>query len=148
MSKKNKERRKTTSCGALAWRMGESGLELLLIKQFAHKESWGAPKGHIDEGETMEQCAFREVMEETGVKVRLYEQLASVNVLSKEEDKTVVLFVAQPVDPGCEPRHNDPDSEVADAKWISVSALPKLLSYQQPIIDDFVIKLQRMISDQ
>lgn len=147
MAKKNKERRKTTSCGALAWRDGPGGPEVLLIKQFAHKDSWGIPKGHLDAGESLEACALREVMEETGVAVVLEERLADVGVVSGSEDKTVVLFVARPVDDRAEPDHNDPDSEVADARWFPIGNLPKLLAYQQPIIDGFVSELQRTLGD-
>lgn len=31
-------------------------------------DKWDLPKGKIDKGETLEECALREVMEETGVK--------------------------------------------------------------------------------
>lgn len=31
-------------------------------------DKWDLPKGKIDKGETLEECAIREVMEETGVK--------------------------------------------------------------------------------
>jgi 8-oxo-dGTP pyrophosphatase MutT (NUDIX family) len=39
--------------------------ELLLIFR---RGKWDLPKGKLDEGETMEACALREVMEETGIK--------------------------------------------------------------------------------
>jgi 8-oxo-dGTP pyrophosphatase MutT (NUDIX family) len=38
--------------------------EWLLIHRRGH---WDLPKGKLDEGETLEQCALREVMEETGI---------------------------------------------------------------------------------
>ncbi|RYZ21741.1 MAG: NUDIX domain-containing protein [Chitinophagaceae bacterium] len=37
---------------------------LLLIRRLGH---WDLPKGKLDPGETLEECAVREVMEETGV---------------------------------------------------------------------------------
>ena len=38
--------------------------ELLMIYR---RGKWDLPKGKLDEGETIEECAVREVMEETGV---------------------------------------------------------------------------------
>lgn len=141
MSKKNKERRKTTSCGAVVWRLREGKLELLLIKQFEHKDSWGIPKGHMDAGETLEECARREVKEETGVAVALGERLPDCGTHFKNEDKTVVSYLATPVG-NHEPAHDDPDSEVADARWIPVDQLPKIHIYQQPLIAVAIGRLQ------
>ena len=139
MGKKNRNKRKSTSCGAVVWRVHDGELELLLIKQFAHKDSWGIPKGHLDKGESFEQCARREVKEETGVLVTLGERLPDTHVSFKNESKTVVSYLANPVSnellPGNdEPRHDDPDCEVADAMWISVNKLPKIHAYQQQLI--------------
>lgn len=44
--------------------LNEKG-ELLMIFRRGH---WDLPKGKVDEGETLEQCALREVSEETGLK--------------------------------------------------------------------------------
>jgi len=140
MAKDKKKLRKTTSCGAVVWRLREGQLELLLIKQFAHKDSWGIPKGHIDEGESLEECAVREVREETGVKVKLGSRLPDVMTHFKKEEKTVVSYLAQAVGDD-EPCHDDPDSEVADARWVPASALPKIHIYQQPLIAEALARL-------
>jgi 8-oxo-dGTP pyrophosphatase MutT (NUDIX family) len=42
----------------------------LLIIQCYHK-LWGLPKGHVESGETVEQCAVRETFEETGIRIEL-----------------------------------------------------------------------------
>lgn len=147
MSKKNKERQKTTSCGAVAWRVNDGRLELLLIKQFAHKDSWGIPKGHSNPGESLEDCALREVREETGVGVRLGSRLPDCHTYFKHEDKTVVSYLARPLDDQAEPKSDDPDSEVADARWISIDQLPRLHNYQQPLITEAIRRLQEMLNE-
>lgn len=134
MGKKDRERKLTTSCGALVWRIAEEKLQFLLIKQFAHKDSWGVPKGHIDEGETIEQCAVREVKEETGIDIALGARLQNVVVPLKKEIKTVVTFLAQQVG-DASPKVDDPDCEVVDVKWFATDRLPTIHFYQRELID-------------
>lgn len=137
MNSKNNARIKTTSCGAVVWRITETGLELLLIKQFAHKDSWGIPKGHMHDGETLEQCATREIKEEAGVQVKLGSRLNDIMTHFRNEDKTVASWLAQPTG-SHEPDHNDPDSEVADAKWFNILTLPRIHVYQRPLLEEAV----------
>lgn len=42
------------------------------------KKKWDLPKGKLDKGETIDECAIREVEEETGVKVRIEHEVESV----------------------------------------------------------------------
>lgn len=55
------EKTKIIAGGGLV--LNEAG-ELLLIFR---RGKWDLPKGKLDEGETIAQCAVREVMEETGI---------------------------------------------------------------------------------
>jgi len=136
MGKKDKERKKTFSCGAVVYRHGlvrRDDIELLLVKQFAHKDNWGIPKGHMNPGETVQECASRETREEAGVDIVLGSRLPDVFAVYKKEDKTVVSFLARQT---CsrEPNSGDPDSEVADARWFKINELPKIHPYQQSLV--------------
>jgi bis(5'-nucleosidyl)-tetraphosphatase len=51
------------SSGFLVFRM-QKQLQFLLMK---HSTRWDLPKGHLDTGETKQQAALRELMEETGI---------------------------------------------------------------------------------
>ena len=46
------------------------GVEVLIIHRKRY-DDWTLPKGKVDPGETLPECAVREVREETGVTVRL-----------------------------------------------------------------------------
>lgn len=58
------------AAGALCWRLHRGVLEVLLIHRPRY-DDWSFPKGKIDAGETIPECAVREVAEEIGLKVRL-----------------------------------------------------------------------------
>jgi len=44
---------------------------IVLIERKNPPEGWALPGGFVDEGETLEEAAVREALEETGLKVRL-----------------------------------------------------------------------------
>lgn len=51
------------SCGVIVFRR-DPDLSFLVMK---HRDRLDLPKGHVDPGETDEQCALRELVEETGL---------------------------------------------------------------------------------
>ena len=53
------------SCGALVYRITQSGQKELLFIKHRHGTQWSFPKGHMEEGESEVQTALREVKEET-----------------------------------------------------------------------------------
>lgn len=55
-----------TAAGALPWRVTKDQLEVLLIHRPRY-DDWSWPKGKIDDGETVPECAVREVREEIGL---------------------------------------------------------------------------------
>ena len=62
--KKPKAIREYTA-GGVVYRPGEDGtVDILMIQDRAGR--WTIPKGHVEEGERLEQTAVREVGEETG----------------------------------------------------------------------------------
>jgi len=137
MGHKNVAHRKTISCGGVIWRFREGRLQLLLIKQFSHNDRWGIPKGHVDKGEGLEECALREIREETGVKVELGLKLPDAMTKYKGEEKTVHSWLCHPVGDDT-PTHDDPHSEVADARWFDVDEMPEILMYQRSLIREAV----------
>ena len=54
------------SCGAIIYRKFHGNTELLLIKH-ANGGHWSFPKGHVENNETEEETAKREIFEEIGI---------------------------------------------------------------------------------
>lgn len=52
-----------TAGGGILFRIKTTGAEVLLIRR---NGVWDLPKGKLEKGESIEQCAVREVAEETG----------------------------------------------------------------------------------
>ncbi|WP_288817770.1 NUDIX hydrolase [uncultured Micrococcus sp.] len=63
------------AAGALPWRLGADGLEVMLVHRPRY-DDWSWPKGKLDAGETLPECAVREVNEEVGLAVTLGRPLA------------------------------------------------------------------------
>ncbi|WP_457963171.1 NUDIX hydrolase [Arthrobacter sp. D1-29] len=59
-----------TAAGALPWRINKDQLEVLLIHRPRY-DDWSWPKGKIDAGETIPECAVREIQEEIGLTAQL-----------------------------------------------------------------------------
>ena len=74
-----------TSCGGIVIFHGKI---LLLYKNFRNRyEGWVLPKGTVEQGETHEQTALREVREENGVSARIVEYIgASEYTFSAQAD--------------------------------------------------------------
>lgn len=83
------------SAGAVVYRVMHGRLRYLLIKN-KRSNNWGFPKGHIEKGETKYDAARREVLEETGLSIRIhlgYEGISKYKIHDKI-DKKVFIFVA------------------------------------------------------
>jgi len=80
----------------------KNGKVLLGKRKNAHgKGTWCFPGGHLEFNEEIEDCAKREVLEETGIQIKNIKLAAFTNDIFKEEGKHyVTLFVVSEYDCG------------------------------------------------
>lgn len=103
-------------------RKGESILQIQ--RQGSHGAgSWSVPGGHIDFGESVEECAAREVMEETGVVIRNPRFLGYTNDVFQEEGKHYVTMWVEAEYAYGEPTITSP-RETAFVGWVNQKQLP------------------------
>jgi 8-oxo-dGTP pyrophosphatase MutT (NUDIX family) len=90
---------------------------------------WSLPKGHIEEGETPEQAAIREVAEETGIQSEIARELGVIDFWfmagGNRIHKTVHHFLFKEIGGELAPQI----TEVDDVGWFPLSEIVELLAY-------------------
>jgi len=120
------------AAGAVVTRKGPRGREVLLVHRPKY-DDWSFPKGKQDPGEHVTATAVREVLEETGVEVRLGRPLRpQLYAVSGGRAKTVHYWVGHVVgdDDLSSYQVND---EVDDLGWFPPGEAKKRLTYLDDI---------------
>jgi 8-oxo-dGTP pyrophosphatase MutT (NUDIX family) len=101
--------------------------ELALVHRPAY-DDWTFPKGKAEDGESDEDCALREVHEETGLRCRLGDELpATEYVDARGRPKRVRWWRMEPaVDDGF-----TPNDEIDEVRWVSSVEALELLTYDR-----------------
>lgn len=117
---------KEKSCGCVLYRIGQE-LRVLVIKQ-ARNGNWSFPKGHVENNETEEETAVREVKEEVGVSAEPIDGFREVISYNPRANisKEVVYFVSEAKSPSIKIQKE----EVSDYKWIRPNHALKTLTFK------------------
>jgi len=122
---------KEFSAGGVIYRRSGEEFEIALIHV---RNRWGLPKGHIEEGERVEEAALREVREETGLEGKLARKLGDIRYSYRDKDKAgepiriykrVFFYLMRYVKGDV----RDHDHEADDARWFPIEQAMKLLKF-------------------
>jgi len=112
------------AAGGVIVREGQAGLEVLVVHRPRY-EDWTFPKGKAEPEESDEDCALREVHEETGLVCRLGNELPSTFYTDPKGRPKRVRYWRMHVESGQLAFHH----EVDDARWVALDEAARLLTY-------------------
>jgi len=116
------------AAGGVVVRGSGSETVVLLVHRPLY-DDWTFPKGKVERRETDEECAVREVEEETGLVCSLGRELPATDYPdAKGRAKTVRYWVMEVVSGALQF-----DYEVDEARWLTASEAEALLTYERDL---------------
>ncbi len=123
------------AAGGVVWRRTAPDRVEVLVVHRPKYDDWSLPKGKLDEGETHEAAARREVEEETGLRCRLGEELPGVSYTDRRGRAKVVRYWAMtPEDTAADHDGAElftPTEEIDEVRWVPREEARRLLSYER-----------------
>ncbi|MFT3935386.1 MAG: NUDIX hydrolase [Chitinophagaceae bacterium] len=115
--------------------------EILMIFR---RGKWDLPKGKLDPGETLEECAVREVEEETGIKnIMLQEHLLTTYHTYHESGKFILkesYWYKMKID-GQQELIPQEAEQIAEARWVKKEQTAELIKNTFPSVVDVLEKV-------
>ena len=100
------------------------------------KGCWAFPGGFMNMDETTEQCAIRELEEETGLQITDIQQLGAYSKVDRDpRGRTITVAYLAFVDNPLPVKGQD---DAAKAQWFSIKNLPKLAFDHEEIMKDAI----------
>lgn len=118
------------SCGGIIFYKTRQNTKILLVKN-NNGRYWSFPKGHIEDGETEEETAVREIKEETGLDVTLvngFREISEYCPFGKIR-KRVVFFLARAFTDNVRIQEEEIDSYI----WVDLQQARKLCTYDNDL---------------
>ena len=120
------------SAGGVVYRRDGDGIEVVLASRRTRRGdlAWGLAKGGIEPGESLEDAAVREVLEETGYTAEIESSLGETRYFYVWEEtrirKTVHFFLMRCT--GGDP--DDRDDEMEEIRWFPLERALKRAAYR------------------
>lgn len=120
-----------TSAGGLVIDRSGAEVRAALIARHDRRGNliWSLPKGHLEEGETPEDAALREVEEETGIQGRILQPLGVIDFWFIAENRRIHKTVHHYLMEASGGELSDEDAEVVEVAWFPVVGIRDRLAY-------------------
>ena len=97
------------------------GHRFLLTQERKYGSTWSIPGGRVEPGESLQAAAIREVLEETGVPVKLDGVLRVEHTPGEASARIRVIFIGSPLDDTA-PK-TEPDDESLGAAYLTIDEI-------------------------
>lgn len=122
------------AAGGIVWSADEGPDRRMAIVHRGKRNDWALPKGKPEAGESPDQTALREAMEETGVNLRLGVFAGSYSYHVKDKLKVVEMWHMIRLPGSCAARANA--DEIDEVAWLTPLEAVQRLTHQ--VERDFV----------
>ena len=124
----------------------EAEPKVLLIQRGnqPYKGCWAFPGGFMNMDETTEQCAIRELEEETGMKVSELHQIGAYSKVDRDpRGRTITVAYLAIIDTPVVVTGQD---DAAKAQWFPIDSLPPLAFDHEDIMQDAIKAYKKLVS--
>lgn len=115
------------AAGGVVWRPDTFAQPEVLVVHRPKYDDWSLPKGKCDADESAEECALREVAEETGYQCVLGPELPATTYTDRHGRPKQVRYWVMTLHSG----DFRPNDEVDAIRWLGIASALSLLSYQR-----------------
>lgn len=128
----------TVSAHALVVDRPSTEAKRVLMARLAYKDfrwrKWSFPGGFVDQGETVEAALLREIIEETGLHLRCWKQVAVVPMLAQEHPHISFIFLCDAWEgiPSCL------SHELLEVAWVDQAAFEQIIADDSLAYSDMV----------
>lgn len=115
------------AAGGLVVRQDALRQPQVLVVHRPHRMDWTFPKGKVEPGELLEECAVREVREETGLTCAIGAFVGHTEYRDRKDRPKIVAYWAMAI----LGEDGSRDGEVDEMRWVHLGDAAKLLSYDR-----------------
>ncbi len=128
------------AAGGVLFRSSRRGRDKVAVVYREARGDWTFPKGKLDEGESFEEAALREVVEETGITAKIRRFIGSTNYTHRKGRPKIVAYYLMESISG----EFVPNEEVDELRWVTLDEAFELLTWDR---DQELIDLLRLLPE-
>lgn len=128
------------AAGGVLFRISRRGRYKVAVVYREARGDWTFPKGKLDEGETFEEAALREVWEETSITAEIRKFVGSTNYTHRKGRPKLVAYYLMEAMSG----EFVPNEEVDELRWVTLDEAFELLTWDR---DRELVDLLRLLPE-